>query len=85
MPRNRIHGALRRGPHPEHGPAARRDLRAARVGDHLGRHAEPPCPRQQAQQLLLTLDLHRDLGLAQPLPLPQDLRLGGLRARLGGA
>ena len=84
-PGNSIDQTLRRGPDAQHGAAAGRDLRAPGVGDHLGRHPEAARLAHQLEQLVLALDLHRDLGLPGALPLPQDLGLAGLRGELGGA
>ncbi len=69
----------------EHCQAPGFDLGPTGVGDHLGGDAEALRHTHERQDLVLSLDLHRDLGLAEPFPAAEELRLGGLGVALGGA
>ena len=71
-PRNLINHALRRRPNPQHRVAPTRDLRASRVGNDLRYQPQAERRSLQCRQLILALHLQRDLGLALPLPAPED-------------
>ncbi|RBQ94038.1 hypothetical protein VDGD_20334 [Verticillium dahliae] len=84
MPGNLIHQALRRRTDTKHRQAASLNLRAASIGNDLGRDPLSARRGPQLLQLVLTLNLDGDFGLAEALPAVEQTGLGGGRAVLGG-
>jgi hypothetical protein len=81
-PRNLIHQTLRCRPNAQHRHAPRSDLRPPHIINRLRRDPQTVRLAKQLEHLVHALDLHHDLGLAVPLPLPQEPRVGGERVAL---
>jgi hypothetical protein len=62
----------------QHRHATRLDLCSASILDHLSSEAQRSCLASKLENLVLALDLHSDLGLAEALPSLEDLGLGGV-------
>ena len=75
---NLVHEALGRRANTQHRGASSLNLRPARVLDILGRDARSASLAPQLHQLVLALDLHRNLGLAVLFPAGEDLGVGGV-------
>lgn len=66
--RHAINNTLGRGPNAQHRVAAAGNLRAAGISNDLRHEAQAEGRGLQRRQLVLALDLQRDLGLAGAFP-----------------
>jgi hypothetical protein len=78
LPRNSINNALR-AQNSQHRPTPTRNLRPPSIMDHPRTKPKAHRLRLQERQLVLRLDLQRDLGLALAFPAAEDGRVRRVR------